>query len=100
LKVGEDHILTIKGRKLPLSPTPVNRMHIITHRRGYLLRSEMINSPCELGASRDSADVQLQLGDHPISAELRSLEIERLLSYRYIPNISAILTQILESYPV
>jgi hypothetical protein len=63
-----------------------------------MLRSEAISGPHEQFASRDPADVRLELGDtHPIAQELRALGITRNLGCQYVPQMQSILTNVLES---
>ena len=47
---------------------------------------------------RNGDDVKMELGDHRISDELRSLNLGRLSSYLYCPHVQGILTPVLESY--
>ena len=65
-----------------------------------LLRSEMILSERELPGSRKAADVQLELGDHPIAQELTGLDIGRAIGFTYAPDYQIILTPVIESLPV
>jgi hypothetical protein len=99
-RLAEDdrHILTLSGRKPPLQSAPRDRAHLFTTRNGRLLRSEAINSERRLGESRDSSDVRLELGDHPIGQELKALNIGRLSAYQYAPEYQMILTPALESF--
>lgn len=97
LAEGERHILTLAGRKLKLQEAPRSRSHAFTVRNGRLLRSEIISSRRGVGASRSSADVRLELGDHPIAQELRALELGRMLGYQYVPQYQTILTPVIES---
>jgi len=95
-----EHVLTLRGRKLPLKPTPRSRVHALTHRRGYILRSESISGKCEMGLSRDAQDVELKLGEHRIAQELRDLGAEKTSAYAYCPHKQHILTPVIESYAV
>jgi hypothetical protein len=92
------HILTLSGRKLPLQGAPRSRARLFTTRNGRLLRSEMVNSERGLAESRDSSHVRLELGDHPIAQELKSLNIGRLTAYQYAPEYQMILSPAIESF--
>ncbi len=97
---NDQHVLTLRGRKLDLFRAPRLRTYPLTHRRGYILRSEFVGSEREMGASRDGEDVQLELGDHPIAQELRDLALGRVMAYYYCPAMKGILTPVIESYAV
>ena len=96
---GGREILTLSGRKLPLALTPRSRVHPTNCRGERLLRCELILSERQAGASRDAADVRLELGNHPMAQDLRDLELGRLLAYQFCPQQQAILTPVLESHP-
>lgn len=98
LKSDDESILTLSGRVLPLRSSPRYRIDPITHRRGYLLRSELVLSERDMGASKSGDDVRLELGQHPISQELRELELGRMLGYQYCPQAQGILTPVFESF--
>jgi hypothetical protein len=92
-------ILTLRGRMLRTRNAPRGRVHCFTVRNGRLLRSEMIVSERSLGSSKNGADVALELGDHPIARELRSLNLGAAVSYTYTPRYQIILTPVIESLP-
>lgn len=100
-RLAEDgrEILRFSGRELPLKPGGHARVSPINMRDGRLLRTEMNANHRRRGLSRNPKDVRLQLGDHPIARELRSLRLGRLMQYEYIPSGQAILTGVIESYP-
>lgn len=100
LKAGDHHILTLTGRKLALVKRPRTRVKPLTHRRGYLLRSEFVLSETEIGYSKGGGDVKLELGDHDIALELENLGLGKTLGYQYCPHIKGILTPVFESYPI
>ena len=75
-------------------------MKPLTHRRGYLLRSEFVLSETEIGYSKGGGDVKLELGDHDIALELENLGLGKTLGYQYCPHIKGILTPVFESYPI
>jgi hypothetical protein len=65
-----------------------------------MLRSQSMSSAHEQFASRNPADVRLELeGDHPMSRELRELGITRTLGCQYVPHMELILSNVLESLP-
>lgn len=92
------HILTIRGRKLPLKQFPRSRMNPIGYRKGYLLRCEWIDSQREIGISKRAEDVKLELGEHRVGKELRELNLGKVLEYRFCPKARGILAQVFESY--
>jgi len=93
------HILTFSARQLPVKE--VDRWHFdaLTVRGDCLLRSPNTLSPCKLGVSRSPADVQLELGDHPLANELRGLKLGRMIELQYRPQFQAILMPAMESLP-
>lgn len=91
-------ILKLTGRKLKLRPMGRQRMYPVTLQNGYLLRLEVISSECQMGSSMSSSDVNLELGDHPVAEDLRSLGLGRTLRYQYCPTRKSILTPVFESY--
>ena len=97
---GEQHILTLSGRKLDMQAVPRSRRHAFTTRGGRLLRSELVMSACQAGISRNAGDARLELGDHPIAREITDLAPGRMLAYQYTPHVQAILTPVIESFSV
>lgn len=100
LAEGDQHILTLAGRELETQEAPRSRSHYFTARGGRLLRSEGISSERLQATSTDASHVRLQLGDHPISQELKGLGLGRLLVYQYAPSYQSILSPPLESFEV
>jgi len=98
LQTEGQHILTLSGRQLPTKRFPRFRVHPLTYRRGYILRSEFVMSEREMGASTREEDVKLELGTHPISEELKAMELGKVTGYRYCPYVQGILTPVIESY--
>ncbi len=98
LAENNQHILSFTGRRLEDHQVPRTRMHAFTSRGGRLLRSEVILSERQQAGSRQSAHVQLKLGDHPIAQELKALNPGRMLSYQYTPQCQSILTPVIESF--
>jgi hypothetical protein len=93
------HVLSLSVRQLPERAIERSRVHALTVREGRILRSELMLSERQAGASRDPSDVVLRLGDHPVSQELRELRLGRPISCFYVPSFRAILSPPLESYP-
>lgn len=99
-RAGGRHILSLSIREgAALRSTPRWRMHPITVREGHILRCEFIVSERDWVEGRKSADVRVDLGDHPVAQELREWKLGRLLSYQYAPRHQAILTPVVESFP-
>ena len=98
LSADGKNVLKLRGRVLNTGQVPRYRVNPITFRRGYLLRSEFVISEREMGDSRRKEDVKLELGDHPISDELRDLKLGRVLGYQFCPQAQGILTPVFESF--
>jgi len=98
-KLRADHqdVLKLSGRMLSTNQFPRHRVHPITYRREYILRSEFVISEREMGFSKNGEDVKLELGDHPIAEELRELNLGKVVSYSYCPHAQGILTPVFES---
>jgi hypothetical protein len=91
-------VMSVRGHKLSGRTAQRSLSHPMTHRDGYLLRSELVMSACQAGVSRSASDVSITLGDHAIAEELRTLSWGRVLSYQYCPSRQAILMPVSESY--
>lgn len=100
LNEAGQQILTLTARTGALSPTPRSRLHPITVRQGHLLRCELVVSERNQSSGQGAARVQLELGEHPISQELRAWELGKVLAYQYAPHHQAILTPVIESFAV
>jgi len=98
LKAADQHILTLRGRKLDLQRYPRFRLSPITYRRGCILRSEFVIGERDMGNSKKSEDVQLDLGEHPIAEELKEMNLGRVVGYGYCPHAQGILTPVFESF--
>lgn len=100
--VREDgrHILSLSIRKGVPRSTPRWRMHPIAVREGRILRCEFIVSERRSVEGRDVAGARVELGDHPITRELREWKLGRMLAYQHAPRHQAILSPILESLAV
>ena len=98
LAEGDRSILTLSAKEIDVKPEARWRSDCITVREGRLIRSEIMFNQKSLGVSRNRREVRLDLGDHPISDELRSLNLGRMLELRYLPHYEAILSGPLESF--
>ena len=98
LRTESQHILTLSGRHLMGKVYPRFRVHPITYRNGYILRSELVMSEREMGSSNRAEDVKIELGEHPIAEEIKGLKLGRMLGYRYCPYAQGILTPVIESF--
>lgn len=96
LQGGDRPILSLTAPTGPLQPAPRSRMYPMTRRDGYLLRSEFIAAAHDhyVGKGRD---LHLDLGDHPIAQELKTLQLGRAIAYQYTPHYQGSLTSVLES---
>jgi hypothetical protein len=99
LSEGDRHILTVTARQLPVRPFDHWCFHGITVRDERILRSEIIVNVGRQAISRRAGNVNLELGSHPISKELRDLRMGRMIHFQYLPENQAILTPVLETYP-
>ncbi len=98
LAEGDQHILTLAGRHYDeLQEAPRARANYFTTRGGRILRSEAIARKRLQAISADPSDVQLDLGDHPVSEELKGLGLDGLLVYQYTPSYQGILGPVVES---
>lgn len=79
------------GRRWPVD--------VLTFREGQVLRSPLVVNIRELGSSMRPANAHLELGDHPVSDELRELDPGRVVSIQYSPNSQAILGGPMEGWP-
>lgn len=94
------HILTLTGREGTLNGRPRSRIHLITIREGYILRSEMIVSERNQVSGGGSRDARLELGEHPIAQALKEWRLGKILAYQYAPKHQAILTPVIESLAI
>ena len=100
LRERDEHIFTLSSRAGMPSNVPRSRMHPITVREGYMLRSELIVSEREQFSGRGSSGVCLELGNHAIAQELREWQLGGILAYQYTPQHQLILTPVVESFSV
>ena len=98
LKVDNQKVFTLSGRKLDLVPSPRFRLMPLTYRRGYVLRSEFVISERDMAISKSGENVKLELGEHHIAKELKDLNLGKIVSYGYCPHAQGILTPVFESY--
>jgi len=99
LSGDQGHILTLGVRQLPLVSAGRSRVHSMTVLEDQILRLEFVLSESDKAVSRDSKDVQMELGDHPISRELKELGLGKMSFCTYAPKYQGILSPILESMP-
>jgi hypothetical protein len=100
LKADGQLILRLLGRKLSGKESPRFRVHPITFRNGYLLRSELVMGKREMGSSKREEDVTIELGNHRIAEDIKGLGLGKLLGYNYCPNAQGILTPVIESFSI
>ncbi|MCP4371820.1 MAG: acetoacetate decarboxylase family protein [Deltaproteobacteria bacterium] len=100
LKIDNQDILSLRGKKIRTKKFPRICVHPITVRNGYMLRSELVISERDMGESKKGKDVKLELGEHKIAEELKGLNLGKTLSYRYCPMAQGILTPVFESFSV
>jgi hypothetical protein len=98
VKADDQHVLTLRGRKVARQRVPRFRTNPLTFRREHFLRSAWVMSEREMGISRKAEDVSLELGEHGIAESLRELNLGRVLRYQYCPQTQAILTPVFESF--
>lgn len=89
---GGRTILGLSGPMLSTGPGPVVRIETYSVRDGIPLRANIITDNLEHAESIRPSGVELSLGDHPIAAQLRALELgPRPLIYQYSPRTQSIL---------
>jgi hypothetical protein len=82
-------------------PKPVFRrwsVDAITVREGFVQRVPAVKHLRHLGRSMRGDRVQLELGDHPIGEEMRSLDLGRAIAIRYAPDCQMILGRPIEGW--
>lgn len=95
---GAQHILTLTARQLTTRPSRRWRFDGITTRDGRILRSEVVVNVREQAISRNQANVKLELGDHPVAQELRTLSLGRMVHLQYVPQCQTTLSGVVESW--
>ena len=98
VKVDNQLILRLRGRKLKTKKIPRSYVNPISYRNGLLLRSELVISQRGMGISQANESVDLVLGQHPLAEELKQLNLGRILQYQYCPSAQAILITPFESF--
>ncbi len=93
LSEGGDTILTLRGKRLPLSREPVNRFKTWSVKDGVPLVTNVYMNPLSFGKSMGRDAASLTLGDrHPIARTLRGANLgRRPLFFQYMPRMEAIL---------
>ena len=71
---------------------------LFVYRDPWIRRVPFVANIGHVGRSMKAADVHLELGDHPVSDELRRLELGRPLSVQYSPDSQQILGSALEGW--
>lgn len=92
-------VLTLEVRKGELEPAGRWSASMITAREGYPLRWGWVESEQRKRESHDSSDARLELGSHPIADELREMQLGRVLSCEYRPQLQAVLGPAVGSFP-
>lgn len=101
LQDGGQSILTLSSRASTAeSVVPRSRMHPITLREDYMLRSELIVSERSQLSGRGSSGICFELGEHAIAQELKEWKLGQILAWQYVPQHQAILTPVIESFAV
>jgi hypothetical protein len=95
-----EHILSLSCQTGEYQAVGRSYSHLVTRRGDRLLRSESIASELNIYRSKDKSGVELKLGDHPISKQLRKMKLGKMVSYQYIPECQFILTNVIESFPI
>jgi hypothetical protein len=93
-QLGADgqNILRLSGPMLTTSRGTVVRIETYSVRDGIPLRANVITDHLEQAQSLYPRGVELSLGDHPIAAQLRALELgPRPLIYQYSPHTQSVL---------
>ncbi len=89
------------GHLVPAAQPAIRwRLKLLGLRGNHLLRSEMVINVRQLGRSHDQNEACLELGDHPVAAQMRAWQLGRLLDLRYMPAQQSILSAPLESIPL
>lgn len=93
LSEGNEHILTLRGKKL--NTRAGKRLKYVTYsvKNGIPLVANVYVNPIEFAQSMNSSSAELQIGTtHPICKELAEIELSRRpVFYQYIPLNEAIL---------
>jgi len=85
-------ILTLRGKVIPTAKGKLTRYITYSVKEGIVLKANVVQNPLEYGQSRSKSAAALELGDHPISDQLRSLGLSRHpLMYQFSPMNEAIL---------
>jgi hypothetical protein len=71
---------------------------MITAREGYLLRWGWVESEQHERVSHDGSDALLELGPHPVADALREMQLGRVLSCEYRPQLQGVISPVTESF--
>lgn len=93
LKEGEEHILTLKGKKLKTSKGKQMRFITYSIKDGIPLLTNVFVNPIQFAQSMSPSSAILQIGkNHPICKELEDIQLGSYpILYHYIPLNEAIL---------
>jgi len=92
LSEGGKNILTLKGKKLKISPEKVNRFKTYSIKEDVPLAANIYMNPREFGKSMSKNAAQLTLGDHDIAEQMRALDLSKKpLFFQYMPMMESIL---------
>ncbi len=93
LQEGEEHILTLRGKKLKTSKEKEMKYTTYSIKDGIPLVANVLVNPIEFAQSVNPSSAELQIGeDHPICKELKDIELGKYpVFYQYIPLNEAIL---------
>jgi hypothetical protein len=95
---GDSHVLTLSARECPLQEADRMHFHMVNVHNDRILYGMASLHLQRIGVSRNSSDVRLELGNHPMAQELRRLGLGRMIDYRYCPEGQLILNSVLESF--
>ena len=92
VKEGEDHICTLRGRKIPAPHSDQMKMFPHFYQNMQPQWTEFKVNAREYGVSFKQADLELSLGSHRVSDKIRRLFLStKPLMYSYVPSIQGIL---------
>jgi Acetoacetate decarboxylase (ADC) len=89
VKKGKDLLWRLKGRKIPATRSDEMRLFAHLYLQGQPICLEFRLNVLEYGMSMKPADAELELGNHPVAAELKNV----LLSTRPLMYMNAIKAQ-------
>jgi hypothetical protein len=93
-----DQVLSLTVSHLDLEAGERTYIHSLTFREGRILRLEFVLSASERGKSGKAKGARLELGDHPITDELRELGLGRVVYCYRVPRFQAVLSPVPASF--